>query len=190
MKFSAVILAGGYSRRMGRDKAFLEWRGRTLLAQQLDTLQQLQPAELWISGKPGIDYAAGAYPVLFDHFPEHGPLGGIERALHETQTLLLLVLAVDMPLMNASCLQRMLNACADGAGVVPETARQLQPLAAFYPKSAHSTARALLEKGENSVTHFAQSCLQLGLLNRYSVPEAEADFFANWNFPGDVSSAS
>ncbi|HEY5345385.1 MAG TPA: NTP transferase domain-containing protein, partial [Verrucomicrobiae bacterium] len=57
MNFSAVILAGGKSSRMGRDKAFLEIGGTTLLARQIGLARELGAAEIFISGRAETDYS-------------------------------------------------------------------------------------------------------------------------------------
>src|SRR3972149_4484685 len=81
MSFSAVILAGGQSSRMGRDKAWIEVAGQPMLAGALNLARNLGAREVFISGRAGADYSAFHCPVLFDLEPGLGPLGGIERAL-------------------------------------------------------------------------------------------------------------
>ena len=81
MIFSAVILAGGKSLRMGRDKAWLEIEGQTLLARQIALARETGAAEIFISGRADADYSAFGCPVLQDGFPDAVPLAGIERAL-------------------------------------------------------------------------------------------------------------
>ena len=103
MTFSAVILAGGESRRMGRDKAWVEVGGESLIARALVLVRELGLPEVFISGRAGTDYSSMRYPVLFDLEPGCGPLGGIERALQAANSPLLLVLAVDLPGMTAAC---------------------------------------------------------------------------------------
>ncbi len=51
MNFSAVILAGGQSRRMGRDKAWLKRDGKTLLERQVELVRFLGVTEIFISGR-------------------------------------------------------------------------------------------------------------------------------------------
>src|SRR5580765_4688037 len=97
MNLSAVILAGGESRRMGKDKGWLEVDGQPLLARALSTLRDSGINEILISGRAGIDYSSLHYPVLLDLEPGCGPLSGIERALEAARAPLLLVLAVDLP---------------------------------------------------------------------------------------------
>ena len=83
MQLGAVILAGGESKRMGRDKAWVEFSGRPLIAHAVDKITALGVREIFISGRAGQDFSAWKLPVLFDLEPGFGPLGGIERALHE-----------------------------------------------------------------------------------------------------------
>src|SRR5689334_16745960 len=101
MKFSAVILAGGQSRRMGSDKAWLKFDGKTLLERQVELAQKVGASEILISGRSNSDYSRFGLQVLHDRIPESGPLGGIERALDAASQPLLLVLAVDMAKMKA-----------------------------------------------------------------------------------------
>ena len=92
VNFSAVILAGGKSARMGRDKAFVEIGGQTLLARQLALARAAGAREVFISGRADVDYSAFDYRVLLDDFPAAGPLAGIECALAASTLPLLLVL--------------------------------------------------------------------------------------------------
>jgi molybdopterin-guanine dinucleotide biosynthesis protein A len=80
MKFSAVILAGGKSSRMGRDKAGLPLEGRTLLERQAELVRSLQPVELFLSGGAK-DHSLADGQLLRDNFANRGPLAGIEAAL-------------------------------------------------------------------------------------------------------------
>jgi molybdopterin-guanine dinucleotide biosynthesis protein A len=156
MKFSAVILAGGKSSRMGRDKAFIEVDGRPLLARQIQLASDVGADEVYVSGRAEADYAAFNCPVLRDRFINFGPLAGIEAALNVTTSQLLLVLAVDMPEMNAAFLQRLTAQCADGCGAIPRVNGFPEALAAFYPKAAVELLAEILEapNGRSSVTGF------------------------------------
>ena len=79
--FAAVLLAGGRSRRMGRDKALLPLPdGRRLWQRQLAVLESLHPAELFISGSAR-EGVPSLIPCLDDETPGLGPLGGIVAAL-------------------------------------------------------------------------------------------------------------
>ena len=145
MKFSAVILAGGKSSRMGRDKALLEVDGQPLLARQIQIARDAGADEVFISGRADADYTAFTCPVLRDRFLETGPLAGIEAALMATASPLLLALAVDLPGMDVDFLRRLAGQCAVGCGAIPRVDGFIEPLAAFYPKTSVSLLTELFD---------------------------------------------
>jgi molybdopterin-guanine dinucleotide biosynthesis protein A len=183
MNFSAVILAGGKSSRMGRDKAFLEIGGETLLAGQIKIVRAAGAAEIFISGRAEIDYCRFGQKVLLDKFSAAGPLAGVERALAAANWPRVLVLAVDLPAMDADFLSALAGNGADNLGAIPRVAGNLEPLAAFYPKAALPLVESLLEAGENSVANFARHCVQSGLARFVDLADDQAFRFANWNAP-------
>jgi molybdenum cofactor guanylyltransferase len=186
VNFSAVILAGGKSSRMGRDKAWLEVDGRPLLARQIQLARESGAAEVFISGRADTDYAAFGCRVLWDKFGGAGPLAGIERALDAAMSPLLLVLAVDLPEMSVEFLRRLGAGCAENFGAIPRVNENIEPLAAFYPKISHSPAEALLCNRRNAVATFAEHCVQSGLARFVELPAAGSRHFANWNAPVDL----
>jgi len=186
MSFSALILAGGQSKRMGRDKAWLETGGQPLLARQIALARESGAREVFVSGRPGRDYSAFGCPVLLDQFPDAGPLAGIERGLDATSSPLLLVLAVDLPGLKVELLQRLSAQCRDEQGAIPRIAGRLEPLAAFYPRIAHPLAISLLKERSVAVRSFATLCVQSGLATFADLPGAAETAFTNWNVPGDV----
>ena len=213
MTFSAVILAGGKSSRMGRDKAFVEIGGQTLLARQIALAREVGATKVFISGRAGVNYSGFGCEVLVDKFQNAGPLAGIERALAASTTPLLLVLAVDLPDMTVDLLRRLTAHCAKNAGAIPRVGGDIEPLAAFYPKagwpllvgddvrslklkqsdlslvtSAPTNESAGLKVGAPSVKSFAERCVQSGLARFIDLPGSDAAFFANWNRPADVTS--
>ena len=97
-----VVLAGGLSSRMGRDKALLSWQGRPLIERQLDVLREAGVDDVCVSGD------RAAYGGIVDALPVAGPLGGlagVARAYADDVDLL--VIPVDMPLLRAGLLQRL-----------------------------------------------------------------------------------
>jgi molybdenum cofactor guanylyltransferase len=184
--FSAVILAGGASRRMGRDKSLLAVDGQTLLEWQVATARAAGAQEVLISGRPGVDYSALGCRVLLDQYRECGPLAGIERGLSEATENLVLCMAVDMPKVRPDMIGSLLAQCSPERGVVPVLYDQLEPLLAVYPKCCGAATRAMLEARRLVVSEFACACVQAGAVQLYSAPGEAAAQFANWNHPEDV----
>ena len=189
MNFSAVILAGGKSTRMGRDKAFLEIGGRTLLARQLQLVRTAGAGEIFISGRVGVDYSSFGCRVLTDTLLETGPLAGIASALATMTTPLLLVLAVDLPNMDAHFLCDLLVKSAGGTGIIPRVAGQMEPLAATYPRAAHSLAVTKLRAGKLAVRDFVGACAAGKLVTMMDFPLETAVRFQNCNSPADLPTA-
>lgn len=211
MNFSAVILAGGKSSRMGRDKAWLEIAGQTLLARQIGLAQELGAVEIFISGRADVDYSTFGWRVLQDRFSEAGPLAGIERALDTTTAPMLLVLAVDLPEMSPEFLRTLAKNCSEDHGVIPCVNGRIEPLAAFYPKTVIGLLVNLLDasfpltptlsplprgvgqgegeritKKTTSAKHFAERCVQNGLARFVEFGADDARHFINWNSPTDL----
>jgi len=186
MKFSAVILAGGRSLRMGQDKAWLDLDGKPMVARQLELARALGAAEVFISGRSDADYAALGHPVLHDRFANAGPLAGIESALAASASPLLLALAVDMPRMTVSPLQTLLVCCTETRGAVPRFNEHIEPLAALYPASALQLIRESLAQRRLAARHFARRCVELNLAAFIDLPRQLSSCFANWNSPADI----
>jgi molybdopterin-guanine dinucleotide biosynthesis protein A len=185
VNLSAVILAGGQSSRMGRDKAWVEFEGQPLIKRAIDTVRGSGITEILISGRAGADYSSLGCPVLLDREAGSGPLAGIERALDTTEAPLLLVLAVDLPRMTASFLQRLASHCEPLTGVIPKLNDRLEPLAAIYPKRCRFIVRDYLLKCRLAARDFADACLRERAVKTFVVPPADQSCFDNWNSPSD-----
>jgi molybdopterin-guanine dinucleotide biosynthesis protein A len=192
MNFSAVILAGGKSSRMGRDKAWLEVDGEPLLARQIQLVRATGAREILISGRADGDYAPFGCPVVRDEWPGAGPLGGLAAALEAALAPLLLVLAVDMPHMTEDCLRRLFGECTETTGAIPRVNGQIEPLAAFYPKTARdllpefSAANPPASPAVLGARPFAGRCVASGRAVWVDMAPILAGCFANWNSPADL----
>jgi molybdopterin-guanine dinucleotide biosynthesis protein A len=186
MNLSAVILAGGESRRMGRDKAWVELDGQPLIAHVIEKVRALGVAEIFISGRNDADYSKLRLPVLHDIEPGFGPLGGIERGLRECQSPLLLVFAVDLAQMTTAYLHSLHAACDELTGAVPKLRGELEPLAAIYPRRCHAIAANFLTQSRRSARDFAEACHREHAVRFVRVSGGFSHCFANWNLPADV----
>jgi len=95
---TGFILAGGKSKRMGRDKALLEWKHSTLLEHMVKLLSSVT-TEVQVVGRE----------LLPDVLPGRGPLAGILTALQNSQTEINLVVAVDLPLLTKAFLRYLVS---------------------------------------------------------------------------------
>jgi molybdopterin-guanine dinucleotide biosynthesis protein A len=146
---TAVIMAGGDSRRMGQDKANLLLGERTLLQSVIATLQPLFP-EVIISvrqPRPEINL-----PQVCDDPAHCGPLAGLATALERASTPWIFAVACDMPFITPALIEYLALQRADHQAVVPMVGGYPQPLAAFYATSCLKVVQDILNgNGKHSM---------------------------------------
>jgi molybdopterin-guanine dinucleotide biosynthesis protein A len=183
-----VLLAGGESRRMGKDKATLLFRGKALWQVQLETLQKLEPKEIFVSAR--IDPTWRGEDVLFvaDVPPSHGPLSGLGACMNRMSTSHLLALAIDLPWMSNKYLEFLCARVEPGSGVLPKIGDRAEPLAAIYPREAAIETAKALAGTDFSLQSLACDLAAVGKLRTVSVTQQEQKFFRNINEPADLKS--
>jgi molybdenum cofactor guanylyltransferase len=181
MNISAVLLAGGESRRMGKDKATLLFRGRPLWKIQFDLLRTLQPEEIFVSARTDPPWRPSGVQFVSDEPPSCGPLSGLSATLARISTDHLLALAIDMPLMTENYLRLICNRVEPGRGVLPMIGNRAEPLAAIYPKGAGIDFITALSGSEFSLQSLTKKLVETGKLNSVNVLEEEGKFFRNFN---------
>jgi molybdopterin-guanine dinucleotide biosynthesis protein A len=143
VRIEAVILAGGQSRRMGADKAVLDWQGEGLAA---------RTARLLLEAGHPVTILGGAPIPGTRHMPderEHeGPLAALAGFRPEREAVF--AAACDLPLFDARLVQVLSPFLEDAEAAVPLLEGRLQPLAALYRSSAWSALRAARKERKGS----------------------------------------
>jgi molybdopterin-guanine dinucleotide biosynthesis protein A len=184
---SGLILAGGLSSRMGRDKAALTLPdGRTWLQRQADILRAAGVGSLLVSVRAGSGMSLPGATVVTDTRPDAGPLAGIAAGLRAAPTGLVILLAVDMPSIQGAHLRELLEWATPECGVVPLQGGQLEPLAAVYPTALAASAEAALKAGKLAVHAWARQEAAQGRLLLWETPAAWAGVLRSWNAAGDL----
>ena len=148
---SALILAGGASRRMGSDKTQLLLGDHTLLERAIASVAPLFARTLVSvrQYRPEI-----ALPQVCDAYPDAGPLAGICAGLAHVSTRWVFVLGADMPFVQPALIAALSRRRGDCDAVVARVHGHLQPLAAFYSTSARARLQAIVAAGgQRSVRH-------------------------------------
>ncbi len=186
MNISAVLLAGGESRRMGRDKATLLFHGKPLWQIQLELLQKLEPAEIFVSARTDPAWRPADVRFVADDPPFRGPLSGIAQSLAHVHTGHLLALAIDMPFMSEQYLKVLCDQIEPGTGVVPTIDSRAEPLAAIYPREVDADLRNALASTDFSLQSVVRRLVESGKLYEVRVKEHETKLFLNVNELSDV----
>jgi molybdopterin-guanine dinucleotide biosynthesis protein A len=188
MNISAVLLAGGESRRMGEDKATLLFRGKPLWQIQLELLRKLDPAEIFVSARTDPDWRPDDVQFVADGSPSRGPLSGLAASLNRMRRSHLLALAIDMPFMSESYLGFLCLQIEPGRGVLPKIDNRAEPLAAIYPREVDIDFRSALSGVDFSLQTLTSRLVKAGKLRPISVSDEAREFFLNLNQPADVQS--
>ncbi len=186
MTLTAVLLTGGESRRMRRDKATIAVNGETLWQRQFRVLRELKPQEILISARTKPGWLPADIELLLDDPPSRGPLSGLAKALAAMRTTHLIALAVDMPFVNGEELNRLCGLGRPGCGAVPMIGEQAEPLAAIYPVEALPDFSKALTTADCSLQPIIRALSRAGRVRLYEVPADEARLYCSVNAPGDL----
>jgi molybdopterin-guanine dinucleotide biosynthesis protein A len=141
---TALILAGGESRRMGSDKTALLLAGQSLLQRTLALMRTLFPAVLVSVRQPRADLDDLDAPQVFDERADAGPLAGLCAGLQRAETPWIFAVAADMPYLLPSVVHALAARRGTHQAVVPVIDGRLQPMAAFYATSILPALRSTL----------------------------------------------
>jgi molybdenum cofactor guanylyltransferase len=182
-----VILAGGKSRRMGRDKLPLMVGGKPLLDRVHLTLAS-RCDEILVAGGGG--YTPPGARRVPDLRPGcQGPLAGIEAGLLAARHRAVFVAAGDMPFLTGDLAGYLLGLLSDDVpAVVPDSGSRLHPLCAAYGREVRPAVSAALDRGIRPVRELLEALPSVRYireeeLRRFGDPDL---LLTNVNSPEDL----
>lgn len=186
---SAVILAGGKSRRMGFDKQLLQLENRCLLRHQGEQLAELFEQVIVVSNTPEL-YQEPPFILVGDELHQKGPLGGIHSGLKRAASDKVFFLACDMPNINPDYIRFMQERLRSSSSeaCVTRFGNWIEPFNAFYTRNLVPAIEEYLGRGRHSLFKF------LNAQNTHYVSEEEArtyspdwQMFLNLNTPEELA---
>ena len=152
---SAIVLAGGESRRLGRDKCTLSIEGQTLLARTITVLASLADDLLVVSNDPYRTADLG-FPVRLvpDLQPGVGALMGLYSGLKAARHDRAVTVACDMPFLSLPLLRYMVGLAADFDVVLPRLGDLVEPLHAVYGQGCLGPMERHLALGRRRIVVF------------------------------------
>jgi molybdopterin-guanine dinucleotide biosynthesis protein A len=189
INLTGIILAGGKSLRMGREKGLVCYTGKPLVQFALDILSLFCDRILISSNNP--DYNRFGYEVVSDEFTDAGPMSGIASCLKQSRTDGNLVIPCDMPLLDPVVFKTILENVSGNTFVVPVDAKgRTEPLCAFYRRSSLDILTELIAKGSFRMTDlFIQAPVRYISPVDYPV-NYNNQWFANFNSMDDLMNNS
>jgi molybdopterin-guanine dinucleotide biosynthesis protein A len=179
-----VVLAGGRGRRLGGDKAIVELEGRPLLLYPVEALHELCDDVVVVAKRDTLlPPLAGVADLWIEPDEPRHPLTGVAHALRLAAGRPVLVVAVDLPLMDAPTLRAIAGTDPGAAAVVvPRVHGRLQPLCALY------TPRALAGLADFDPDARATAVVEALGIREVEPPDPAA--FYNVNRPEDLLQVS
>jgi molybdopterin-guanine dinucleotide biosynthesis protein A len=152
---SAVVLAGGQSRRLGVDKSLLLLEGRPLLVRTLDRLAPISEDLIVVTNHPRrYEHLGLAARLVPDERPGVGSLMGIYSGLKAAHHGHALVVACDMPFLSLPLLRHLLALAPGYDVVIPRLGDDVEPLHAVYGKACLPAMERVLAQGRRRIVAF------------------------------------
>lgn len=143
---SGVVLAGGKSRRLGTDKAFVEVEGVPMIRRVLEALRACC-ADVVIVARDTARYQGLDARLMADAWPIQAPLVGVCSGLRAIRTPWVFVAACDLPFLSPDAVRLLARLAAGSDAAVPHTDGRWHPLHAVYAAAAGPVLEARLEQG-------------------------------------------
>ncbi len=183
-----LILAGGKSSRMGRDKALVDYQGKPMLQRVYQVAaactEQVYVLTPWIERYQNILPSNCQY--LIESQPGKGPVNGLSEGLAQISADWILLLACDLPLLNVEILQSWINKLpqipTSTLALVPQRSQIWEPMCGFYRKEVKTELDSFLKMGKRSFQELL-SGIEVEALN---VDEKADLMLFNCNSPGDL----
>ncbi len=190
---SSIVLVGGRSLRLGRDKAVEVLGGKSIIQRVLECLAPLSREILVVAAQDQPAPELGPVPgtrLLVDVLPGKGALGGLYTGLLAASSEHSLVVACDMPFLNRDLLKYMISLCPGYDVVIPRVGGLVEPLHAIYSKHCLASIEDLFRRNERQIFQFYPQ------VRTRHVEEEELDrfdprhlSFFNINTPADLERA-
>lgn len=143
MQITGIILAGGQSTRMGKDKALLQINDKTLLENAIEICRPVCSEILISSNNP--EHQNFGYQIIPDEIKNCGPIGGIYSCLKKSETNWNFFCSVDSPFVTSAFIQFLTNQTENYDVVVPFHFQGKEPLIALYNKNCLSVIEKQIE---------------------------------------------
>ncbi|MDY7030849.1 MAG: molybdenum cofactor guanylyltransferase [Thermodesulfobacteriota bacterium] len=186
---TGVILAGGRSKRIGRNKAFLEINGKKIIDRIVDIFKVTFHEVILVTNTP-LEYLNLDLRIVTDLIPDKGALGGIYTGLFYASSQHIFVSACDMPFPNREFIDHIISKADDFDVVVPHSEDGFQPLHSVYSKRCMRHMETLMKSDRLKITEFYRK-VRVREMNVKEIRPFDPDgtLFFNINTPEDLERA-
>lgn len=183
MQITAIILAGGKSKRMGTDKALLVLDGISLLERSVSLCKKL--CDTIIISSNNAAHQKFGFPLVPDEFKDCGPIGGIYSCLKKSETEWNFVISVDSAYVEPDFVSYLMAEIEDVDAIVPFGPRGVEPLIALYNKKSIPAFEEKIETGDFRMQNLINS-FHSKRIDCKDWTEKYPNLFRNLNRPEDM----
>lgn len=186
---TAVVLAGGRSRRFGSDKADLAWGKTDLLHSILGKLQGICSELIVVANREWQAKIQGV-KLVADLIPQQGPLSGIHAGLSASRNPYAFITACDMPFISPAAVEYLFSLANGYDAVIPQGTGGQEPLFAVYHRNCIQPIETLLRQEQRKVqTLFCQVNTLYVDIEKFRRYDPELKLFRNINTPAEYEKA-
>jgi len=149
-EISGVILSGGKSIRMGKNKAFIQVEGVPIIERIHNLFRKLFWEVIIVTNEKDL-FSNFDAKIFSDLIPDKGALGGLYTGIVFSSFYYSFCVACDMPFIKKSLVQYLIENAANEDVIVPRTKDGLQPLHAIYSKNCVDAIRRSIEEGKSKI---------------------------------------
>jgi len=150
---TGIILSGGRSLRMGQNKAFIQIEGLPIIERICTLFKQVFREVIIVTNETELFQNLGS-KIYTDIIPNKGALGGLYTGIYCSIFEYSFCVACDMPLINKSLVQFLIQNIRGEDVIVPRTKDGLQPLHALYSKNCLNAMKETIERGKYKILDF------------------------------------
>jgi len=188
---TGIILAGGKSSRLGKEKGLCDFKGKALVSYAIDTLKPLCGQMMISANYFPEKYAAFGIPVIADETKDIGPMGGIFSCLRKSNTRHNLVLSCDTPFVNTAVFQFLLKALKNEQVLTPAHETFLiEPLSAYYNINVIGNMETAIRNNQFKMMDLFKQVRFKSINMDEKLPFFSDFLFLNLNTPDDLEKAN
>jgi len=190
-EITGIILAGGRSSRLGKDKGLCDFKGKALVNYAIDTLKPLCGQMMISANYFPEKYAEFGLPVVADEIKNIGPLGGIYTCLKKSKTRHNLILSCDTPFVNTEVFRHLLSEVKNEQVVTPSHETFLiEPLSAYYNTNVIGNMEIAIRNNQFKMMDFFKQIRFKSVNLDKNLPFFTDYLFLNLNTPEDLEQAN
>jgi molybdopterin-guanine dinucleotide biosynthesis protein A len=185
MTVTGIILSGGKSSRMGKNKSLLTLGDKKVIEHIHDEMKSCTDDIVVVANEPSA-YTFLAKEIISDRIPGKGPLAGLEAAFYHKKADAYIVSACDTPLIKREVYKHLVSSLHNYEAAVPVFNDQTHPLSGVYRRSVLQAVRQQLDKDELRVKSFFKN-IHVNYVDNFGKISNKVlqQHFFNMNTPSD-----